>query len=90
MATLTCIPSTRAMNAMCKLLSDYKAKADNRATLAEIRQELGNADYIAFRDDMVRLMRKMPAAKAVAEIIGAAMRRKRELLAANRSQRNAQ
>jgi hypothetical protein len=77
---VTFIPSTRAINAMCKLLADYRANADTREALAEIRRELGDEQYKLFERELLRQMRTAPAWKGVSNIISAAVRRKKTLM----------
>jgi hypothetical protein len=84
---MTSIPSTRALNAMCQLLADYKSGADTRPTLAALKEELGETEYTAFRDDLLRELKRVPAWKAVGNVIAAAIQRKRAVMDTNRSRR---
>lgn len=87
MPTMTSIPSTRVLNLMCRLLGDYKAGANAKATLDELRQELGQDEYMRFRNDLLREMRQVPAWKAIGNIIAAAIQRKKAVTDANRAGR---
>lgn len=87
MATMTSVPGTRAINAMCRLLADYRSQSDTRASLTDIRRELGDAEYAAFERELKREMFRVPAWKAVSNIIGAALRRKKALMDDGRSRR---
>lgn len=77
MPAMTSVPSTRAINAMCRLLADYKAGADTRKALADVRRELGDAEYKLFERDLAAYMYRFSAWKAVSTIIGDAVRRKK-------------
>lgn len=75
---LQSILPTRAINALCKLLSDYRAQTDNRATLAELQEILGPRVYSDLSHDLRDHMNRMSAWRAVATVITAAIQRKKE------------
>lgn len=80
MTKMQTIISNDAVNILCKLFSEYRACEPTKTTLDELREELGPAEYRNFEIDLAHNMRETNAWKAVAEIIGAAMKRKKASL----------
>jgi hypothetical protein len=77
MSKMRAILTNRAINLLCKLFSEYRSGASTKPTLNDLRDELGAEEYKRFESDLSSAMRRTNAWKAVTEIIGEAMDRKR-------------
>ena len=77
MSKMQAILSTRAINLLCKLFSEYRSGALTKPTLDDLRDELGAEEYRRFEADLKAAMHRTNAWKAVTQIIGAAMEHKR-------------
>jgi hypothetical protein len=86
MSDMKSVLSERALNLLCALFSAYKAgdSANQsrrvRDALDELREELGTEEYACFERDLSNEMRRKNAWQAVAAIIGAALKRKKEAI----------
>ena len=74
--------SSKAVNILCKLFSQYRSGEPTKPTLDELRIELGEAEYKNFELDLAHNMRETNSWKAVAQIISEAMERKKRWLRA--------
>ena len=74
----TFIPSQRAKDLLCALWVEYGCRGETRQILIDLRTELGAAEFTNFEKDLVRLMDRHSARRAVHKIITAAILRGQE------------
>ncbi len=88
MSEMKSILSQRGLDLLCALFSAYKAgdsptqsMSAAREALKNLREELGTEEYARFERDLRNEMRRKNAWQAVAAIIGAALKRKKQAIA---------
>jgi hypothetical protein len=71
--TTTFIPSQRAKDLLCALWAEYHCWGETRQLLIDLRAELGKEEFARFEQDMLRLMNRHCARRAVEQILRAAV-----------------
>jgi hypothetical protein len=73
--TTTFIPTSSVYDLLCALWAEYKCMGNTRVFLMALRAELGKEEFARFEQDMLRLMNRHCAMRAVQQILLAAIQR---------------
>ena len=73
--TTTFIPTAPIYDLLCALWAEYKCVGTTRVFLMALRAELGKQEFARFEEDMLRLMKRHCAMRAVQQILLAAIAR---------------
>lgn len=74
----TFLPTNNIYDLLCALWSEYRVCGNTRVFLMALRAELGPEEHARFERDLVRLMDRCSACRAIEFILAAAIRRRAE------------